>query len=295
MSAAPSPDELRLTNGVVDLTIPTGYGPRIARYGFAGEPNVFGDAAGAERETPRGLWRAYGGHRLWAAPERFPDSYTIDDRPPEIERHDERRVTVHRARDPATGLRASLTVELAPTGTEVLVRHALLNDGGTRQRIAAWGITVVRSGGVAVIPNPEWRSQREALLPVRTLTLWRYTDLSDPRFAFGPRFVRLRCDAAHPAPSKIGVACERGWFAYVVDGTAFVIRAAYEPDAAYPDLGASVEVYTEGGFCEVETLGPLTTLGRGESVRHVTRWSLVRVADAADESLAALLGKHVGE
>jgi hypothetical protein len=288
----PSPETLRLTNGTVEVGVPADYGPRVTHYGFVGGPNLFGDGAGAQRETPRGLWRAYGGHRLWAAPERFPETYTIDDRAPAIEAS-ERRAVLRRARDPDTGLVTSMEIELDPDGTGVLVRHAIANEGDAPRELAPWGLTVVRSGGVALIPNPERRSQREALLPARTMALWSYTDLTDARFAFGPEFLRLRCDPAHPAPAKIGVACERGWFAYLAERTAFVVRASYDPSASYPDRGCSVEVYTEGGFCEVETLAPLTTLAPGAIAVHAERWSLAADVDADDDAaLARALAKH---
>jgi hypothetical protein len=289
VTAPPSPD-LRLTNGEVELRVPRAYGPRVTHYGLAGGPNVFGDGAGVTRETPRGLWRAYGGHRLWAAPESFPETYTIDDAPPQIDSPFDLRAVLRRARDPLTGLVTRMEIELAPRGTEVVVTHVLANEGDAPRRLAPWALTVVRGGGCALIPNAEFRPQPEALLPARTLGLWSYTDLSDPRFAFGPRFLRLRCDPARPAPTKIGVACERGWFAYVVERTAFVVRTLYDASAEYPDRGCSVEVYTEGGFCEVETLGPLVTLAPGASARHVERWSLHANLDADDDgALAELL------
>ncbi|HEX3462989.1 MAG TPA: hypothetical protein VHS78_02905 [Candidatus Elarobacter sp.] len=290
MTAPPSPD-LRLTNGEVELRAPRAYGPRITHYGFAGGPNLFGDGAQAKRETPHGLWRAYGGHRLWAAPESFPETYTVDDAPPEIASDSELRATLRRARDPRTGLVATMEVELAPRGSEVVVTHVLTNEGASPRRLAPWGLTVVRGGGCALIPNPEFRPQPEALLPARTMALWSYTDLSDPRFAFGPRFVRLRVDPARTSPTKIGVACERGWFAYAVERTAFVVHSLYDPSADYPDRGCSVEVYAEGPFCEVETLAPLVTLQPGESARHAERWSLRANADLDDDdALAKLLG-----
>ncbi|MEA2689488.1 MAG: hypothetical protein QOD51_2095 [Candidatus Eremiobacteraeota bacterium] len=295
MTAPPSPDTFRLTNGVVELHVPAAYGPRVSHYGFAGEPNVFGDAPDAQRETPHGTWRAYGGHRLWAAPESFPQTYTVDDRPPEIQ-SSERRIAVRRARDPQTGLIASIEIELEPSGTGAVVKHTLENQGAQPQRLAPWGLTVVRPGGVALIPNPERRSQREALLPARTMSLWSYTDLSDSRFALGPEFLRLRCDPARAAPNKIGVACERGWFAYLVDRTAFVVRTDFETAGEYPDRGCSVEIYTEGGFCEVETLAPLAVVPPGAGAHHTERWSLVADVDAQDDaSLARILGKHVAE
>ncbi|HEX3549122.1 MAG TPA: hypothetical protein VHT53_02035 [Candidatus Elarobacter sp.] len=295
MTAPPSPDALRLTNGVVDVRIPRTYGPRITHFGFADGPNVLGDGAGVERVTPRGTWRAYGGHRLWAAPEVFPDTYTIDDAPPEIETF-ERRAVVRRARDPATGLIASMDVELEPGGTRVTVRHAIANDGPSARRLAPWAITVAAPGGTAVIPQPRFAPQPEALLPARTMALWRYTDLSDARFAFGTAFLRLRCDPSSPQPNKIGVACERGWFAYLSGRTAFVIESAYDEAGEYPDRGCSVEVYTQGPFCEVETLAPLVTLPPGGVARHVERWSLVGDVDAVDDgTLDRVLGKHLGE
>ena len=295
MTARPSPETLQLTNGVVELRVPAAYGPRVTYYGFAGGSNVFGEAPGAERETPHGVWRAYGGHRLWAAPERFPETYTLDDEPPQIE-WSERRAVLRRARDPRTGLAASIALELDAHGTGVVVRHALANEGAAPCRLAPWGLTVVRPGGVALIPNPRYRSQREALLPARTLAVWSYTDLSDPRFAFGPAFARLRCDPARPAPAKIGVACERGWFAYLAERTAFVVRTLYDAAAEYPDRGCSVEVYTEGSFCEVETLAPLVTLAPGETAHHEERWSLLGdIATDDDASLARVLSEHAGE
>lgn len=295
MAPTTSPGELVLTNGIVNVRIPRAYGPRITAYHFIDEPNVFGDGTNASRPTPYGLWRAYGGHRLWAAPERFPETYTIDDRPPSIEHRGEGAVVVRRPTDERTGLSMSLAVEVATNGTGVTVDHRIRNDGKATQQLAPWGITVVRTGGSALIPNPVRRSQREALLPARNVTLWHYTDLADPRIAFGPRFVRLRCDPSQPAPNKLGAGCERGWFAYLLEGVVFVVSAPHLAEGTYPDLNSSVEVYTEGPFCEVETLGPLELLEPGNELSHRVRWSLVRIDDDDDETLAGALEQHLRE
>ena len=284
--------ELRLSNGIVEVGIPLGFGPRVMRYGFIGEPSILAPADAA-RITPAGLWRAYGGHRLWAAPERFPETYTLDDAPPQVERRSEASATV-RASPPGAGLCVEIGVRLVPGSSEAVIEHVLTNTGDGARELAPWGISVVRPNGVAVIPNPRYRPQPEALLPVRTVALWGYTDLADGRFAAGPSFVRLRCDPANAAPIKLGVACERGWCAYVSDGVAFVVRAPLRTDAVYPDLGSSIELYSEGAFFEVETLGPLAHLAPGESTRHSVRWSLVRVDADDDATLARALGQDAG-
>ena len=71
----------------------------------------------------------------------------------------------------------------------------------------------------------------------------------------------------------------------LIDGALFVKRFGWEPGAAYPDGGCNAEVFTAGGYMELESLGPLTTLEPGASVEHVERWSLVGGLDGTDEAL----------
>ena len=45
-------------------------GPRIIRYGFAGQDNVFGETD-VSAATELGEWKPVGGHRLWHAPRKM--------------------------------------------------------------------------------------------------------------------------------------------------------------------------------------------------------------------------------
>jgi hypothetical protein len=283
------PDELVLSDGVVEVRVAHAHGPRVTAFQRVGGPNVFGDAPGATRETPHGLWRAYGGHRLWAAPESFPETYTLDDAPPDIEAGPA-RARIRRTPDARTTFAIEIEVDLAGNG-DVRVTHRIRNDGQREATVAAWGLTIVQPGGVALIPNAAWRAQPEALQPARPYAVWHYTAMDDPRLRWGAHTIGIRCDPARPAPLKIGAGNEHGWFAYVRERTAFVVRSAYVPGAAYPDLGCSNEVYTEGAFCEVETLGPLARLAPGESTEHRETWSLLEDVDDAD---GAALIERVG-
>src|SRR2546426_12821094 len=76
------PDCDRLSNGTVEIVVPTAFGPRVARYGFVGQENVLGEAPGGS-VTDLGEWRPRGGHRLWHAPEGMPRSYSPDNAPVE--------------------------------------------------------------------------------------------------------------------------------------------------------------------------------------------------------------------
>ena len=74
---------IRLANGEAEVVVTTDFGPRIIAYNFTGGENVLGLHPHAQVETALGVWKPYGGHRLWIAPENMPNSYTPDNEPVE--------------------------------------------------------------------------------------------------------------------------------------------------------------------------------------------------------------------
>src|SRR5579884_4527268 len=76
-----SPNNIRMSNGTVELILTTDYGPRIMRYAFVGtgdEDNVFATIPGVTLHTASGDWYIRGGDRVWIAPEANPKSYGPD-------------------------------------------------------------------------------------------------------------------------------------------------------------------------------------------------------------------------
>ncbi len=155
-------------------------------------------------------------------------------------------------------------------------------------------------GGVAVLPLPPRRSHDEELAPTSTFVLWAYTDLSDPRWYWGRRCVLLRQDPTALEDQKIGAPVPDGWTAYARAGHLFVKTFAHVPQALYPDLGASVELFTNAEMLEVETLGPLVRLAPGDQVEHIEAWHLFdRVPEPetdadVERSLLPLLDTELG-
>jgi hypothetical protein len=198
------------------------------------------------------------------------------------------RVTLRQVVEAGTGIEKTMTVELAASGTGVTITHGLVNRGLWDVELAPWALTVLRGGGTVILPQEPYASHGDALLPVRPMVLWAYTDLSDPRFTIGPRYLRVRTDAARNEPQKIGVGNRQGWAAYSLGGALFVKRFPYRDGAAYPDLGSNCEVYTQAGFMELESLGPLARLRPGEGTEHVETWELL-TADLAAASTDAIL------
>jgi hypothetical protein len=263
----------RLSNELVELIVTADVGPRIIRFGFVGEDNEFCEFPDMLGKTGGDEWRIYGGHRFWHAPEVMPRTYCPDNAPVQVEQHDG-FVRVIQPTEPTTGIQKVIDLRLSPGKAHVKLTHRLRNTNLWAVELAPWALSVMAQGGKAIIPLPPRGSHQENLLPANTLTLWAYTDMSDPRWTWGNRYVMLRQDLAVEKPQKAGLMVPDGWAAYARAGHLFVKKYTYISGARYPDWGCSVEVFTGPGFLELETLAPLASLQPGSEVEHVEHWFL---------------------
>jgi hypothetical protein len=290
------PNCYRLSNRAVEVVVTTDVGPRIIRYAFLGEENILGELPDDSVQTELGAWKPFGGHRLWTAPEGMPRSYSPDNDPV---RHTVEGGTIRLVQqvEPRTGILKELAVTLDGDGPGVTVHHRLTNRNLWDVEVAPWALTIMNGGGEVILPQEPYRSHDDYLLPARPMAMWHYTDLSDPRWTLGKKYIRLRTDAARKEPQKIGVGNVQGWGAYLRGRTLFVKRAAWVEGAAYPDFGSSMETYTAGTFIELETLGPLSRLAPAASAEHTERWFLFRNVDVGgtEQTLDAALQPLVAQ
>ncbi|HEY63863.1 MAG TPA: hypothetical protein G4O02_04775 [Caldilineae bacterium] len=261
------PNCYRLSDGRIEIVATSDVGPRIVRLSFVGDRNLFG---GLEEEmglTGGDEWRLYGGHRLWHSPEAMPRSYYPDNEPVDVKTEGD-VLTLTPPLERTTGIQKIMRVALVSGHFEVT--HTLRNEGLWTIQLAPWALSVMALRSVAIVPQPQ-APDPTALLPNRSITLWPYTDMADPRWHWGTKFVTL-CQDPSRGPTKFGISATDGWCACWNDGQVFIKRFEYQPGAAYPDNGCTVECYANERFLELETLGPLVWLEPGASVTHVERW-----------------------
>jgi len=263
----------RLANNLVQLVATTDVGPRIIRFGFAGGGNEFAEFPESLGQTGGETWRVYGGHRLWHAPEAVPRTYYPDNQAIALAEHDG-FIRLIQPTETTTGIQKEMDIRLAPDAARVVVTHRLYNRNPWQVELAPWALSVMRPGGTAVIPLPPRGVHPQDLLPTSSIILWPYSHMSDPRWTWGRQYVLLRHDAGRPQPQKAGVRASDGWIAYANEGHLFVKTFAYVAGADYPDLGSSVEMFTNAEMIEIETLGPLTPLEPGTAVTHTETWHL---------------------
>ena len=299
------PNCVRMSNGTVELIATTDVGPRVIRYGFVGKENEFFEDPQQLGKTNANEWLAFGGHRLWVAPEAKPRAYWADSQPVQsVQEGDTLRLI--QPVETTNGIQKTIEVTLSATGSHVKVVHRLTNHNLWDVELAAWALTVMHPGGKAILPQepyaphpdmPDTPGQvvdKRFYSPVRTLALWSYTNLHDPRWVFTGKYLILKQDPATTRPQKLGLSNRQNWGAYLRKDHMFVKQAAYQEGATYPDGGCSFETFTNSSMLELESLGPMTKLPPDGSLSYQEDWHLfdgVRAEDT-DESLdAAVLPK----
>ena len=280
---------IELTNGNFRIVVTTEVGPRIvgAFLGPKGDNLLYLDKKllGTSNQTK---WTNYGGHRIWHAPEDSVRSYCPDTRKVVAAELNDGGVTFMAPREELTGI--VKTINVYPEGDNSFrIEHQIRNEGLWDIEAAAWGITQLMPGGTAILPM---NRGEEGLLPNRSVNFWPYATPTDPRFVLGNEFVLVK-QTAKGKPTKIGLNSGEGWCAYVNKNVVFVKQFEYFEENEYPDLGSSIEVYTEGGYLELETLGPLAILEPGDEVTHSEYWTAAEVEPMPlnnDEDVINMLG-----
>ncbi len=282
------PNTARLANSHAELLITRDVGPRILSYKTTRGSNVFKiyeDQLGGSGENG---WMIRGGHRLWVAPEDTVVTYELDNVPVESRDLGESGIELVNKASEHIGISKKLTVHLVDAqSSHVRVQHSVKNEGREPRCIASWALSVMAPGGVEIIPLPELGEHPRHLLPNRRMVAWPYTDLRDPRYTFGTRYIRLS-QRDGLKPTKLGLAHTEKWVAYHANGALFVKTFDFEPGVEYPDLGCNFETFTADGMLEIESLGPLRNLEPDESTEHTEHWWVFDAPTAPPENEEAL-------
>lgn len=286
---------LRLSNEEVELFIATEIGPRILHFGFIGRQNIFHLVPDHKGKTGGALWRIYGGHRLWLAPEVIPGTYAPDNDRVSYSVN-EGTIRITGPKEAGTGMVKEMEISLAPERNEVKVLHRIINHNAGSVLFSPWAISVLRPGGTAIIPQEPYGEGDNFLLPARSLALWNYTLMKDPRWIWGNKYILAKQDSALESEQKIGVLNKQGWTAYALESECFIKCFNFDCRVDYPDMGCNHEVYFNGEFLEQETLGAFENVSPLGIAEHTEHWLLSKVSPGdTDESIDRIVLTQVAE
>ncbi len=281
---------LFITNGDVELIVTLDVGPRIISYRLPGGKNVFHEYKDQLGKTGEKKWQIRGGHRLWTAPEDKTRTYFPDNNPVKYKVIGKSAVRFTPPPEKKYDIQKEIEVHLAPKGTKVKVVHRIKNIkgiGAGKQppvRVAPWCLSVMAPGGLEIIPlpktsphpgPPENAKKDSDYWPRVRVVYWPFYQFGDPRVKFGKKYITVKQQPGAKKPLKFGLLHMLRWMAYLVDGNLFVKRIpAPKKNGNYPDLGCNFETWTDKDMLEIESLGPMRALNRGESAQHIEYWEL---------------------
>ncbi len=157
-------------------------------------------------------------------------------------------------------------------GSQVKIRNIIRNISDTPSVFAPWSITGMTPGGIEFIPLCK---EQTGFLPNRTMALWSYTDLCDPRFSVHDSYAVLRQDTQNEKPFKMGCNVTDGFMVYCVGNQVFKKTfAPYDGSIRYPDFACNFETYTNHLFLECELLGAEKAYEPGESAVIEETWKI---------------------
>lgn len=277
----------KIYNNAVEVIVLTEVGPRILFFGFRGEDNEFHEISEHSGKGGDRTFRVYGGHRLWVSPEVL-RTYYPDNVPVSVRRRDGAFIFTAppESAHPGTNLQKEIEVKLAATGTRASITHRIRNLGAESTEMAPWALSMMAGGGTAILPLPPRAPiSADRLLPEGVLALWSYTDLADPRWKIGTKYIQLHQannSASRFKQQMAGIFNPFGWGAYFRSGHLFVKKAKVQRDTKYPDFGCNFEIYTDEHSLELETLGPLRNLKPGDTAEHTEHWWLFKDIQAGE-------------
>ena len=251
----------------IECLVTVSAGPRIISLTYKNSENLlYVFPSNSENSDPLS-YRHYGGHRLWTTPESLDYTYHPENSP--VMQKDGWYLSNPDSRGIQKGLKVT------PIAQGLLIEHKLTNVGENTIETSPWGITMLRPNGFAIFPNEP--TEPSSLLPVRSLSLWSYTKLNDPRLVFENDFTIVK-QSAITKNFKIGAFVSEGWGAYVNNSLVFH-KTFYSYKDNYPDLGANFEVYTDFNLLETETPGTIRKLNPKDSVINKEIWQIFPLSD----------------
>lgn len=266
-SFGPWPDAVRLSNGLVELTVVPSVG-RIVQFGFIGERNVLWLAApGAGLNAG---WANHGGDKIWTSPQSawgWPPEAAHDGLPHDLTLVGD-HVILTSGLSPTTGVQIRRTIRLVPGRAEAVMTNELINRGAWTLHTAPWQVTQVDDPPTVVMPIYPSPQQPKGWYDYES-------NLNDLHERIGDT-LHLRRDgktfrkygAGHPSNQL-----EARW-----PDVIFRMSAPFVPGGDYPDSGSAQQVYLSGSdtYIELELTGPLEPLAPGAKLTLEVTWRLER-------------------
>lgn len=149
--------------------------------------------------------------------------------------------------------------------TSMIIEYTIKNISDKPQKVAAWEVTRVPTGGLVLIPK-----RNKADLP-KTNKVYPLPQTQDK---MGMIWYPYNSDTN--SPQKLFMEGGGGWMAYVKEGVLFAKRFPMVDKDEFAPGESNIELYVnqQNTYAELENQGPYRKLGSNESLTYKVKWYL---------------------
>ena len=277
-----------LDNGKIKLIATLEVGPRIVFFGASEGANMLFediDRNFYEMNNGYGVWYAYGGHRMWLAPEVMPETYLPDN--DRIESFFDKGVLTLRPAMTKFGKQFEIAVTMGEENS-VIIDNRITNCSDKPAEFAPWSVTGLVTGGTEIIPLCK---DDNGFLPNRTMALWSYSDIKDERFELKNGYALLKQDPTKKRSFKAGFNVTGKQIVYIKDQQVLKVTFDDYKKIDYPDFCCNFETFTNDLFLECEILGELRSYQPGETASIKEVWEISGIEGSPEKFVDDFVGK----
>lgn len=283
---------LVISNRKVEVVIVPAVG-RIMQFRFPGEDGVFWEnceLSGQKPDSKSTQWGNFGGDKSWPSPQSdwpriaprgWPPPTAFDSMPVSSDVQGNSVVLTSEI-DPDYGIQIRRIVELDRLLPVMRIETTFEKVQGEPVKAGVWIVTQLKEPVAIFIPATPGGVDPRGFV--------KLSEHVPPSLKTDAGMLKMQRDAR----SAYKIGSEASSLLWVGEKAMLRIDSPRVPGEEYPDQGSSAEVYTNPNpliYVELETLGPLKMLRRGDKITRINTYTLLRRSAAGLESDArAALG-----
>lgn len=192
---------------------------------------------------------------------------------------DQRAARLISVSDKPTGTQLIREFELGEHDSKLVCTQTIRNVSDETKTWCHWGRTLVKGGGMCVIPLSE-----NSHFPNKYVMYGRCDSLPGRLLICHPEDPQVKVQNNYlivtgtPRFPKLGIDSYAGWFSYLLRNNLMFVKhfPAYS-ERIYNEITAfTIAIwYFKDTICELEPLGPMENIAPGKSVTFVEEWSLL--------------------
>ena len=167
-----------------------------------------------------------------------------------------------------------LAIRFQPAGQGLRLEHVLTSLGREHSPSSLRLDCPYGPGGALVVPRMDSSVGAASDAPTTALDLWPGTDLRQPCWSIGPRYLRLR-HLRTPDPQRLALRVSQGWIAHVRGSSMFLRRFDGSKTGLYSESSSNVELVASPRGLESRILCAPRLLVQNQSLIVSEEWRIV--------------------